>query len=313
MPRISIVTPTFRQAGTIRETIDSVLTQDHADLEYWVLDAGSDDGTVNILRSYEHDPRFHWLSEPDKGQSDAINKGLARCTGDIFNWINSDDYLEKGALRRVAEVFEKYPGTDIVSGRTAEFRGTPPIIFNQLELQIRSSAEKTITVGVFCQPSTFWRTEIVRSLGGIDAPLHYVLDWDLWVRYLARHGQEKVLLVDDLLAYFRHHTDAKTTTGSTKFYEEAKTVFQNLHLTLRAPKAFLLPEAEKISNWHRREFVLGRKFSRSRYLGCYAERMVRTHRRKNPALAKTWLSRTWRYKPWVTFWRIKMALRLLFK
>ena len=102
MPRISLVTPTFRQAATLRETIESVLGQDHRDLEYWVIDAGSQDGTVEMLREYEHDPRFHWISEPDKGQSDAINKGLARSTGEIFNWINSDDYLEPGALARVA-------------------------------------------------------------------------------------------------------------------------------------------------------------------------------------------------------------------
>ena len=166
MPRISIVTPTYQQASTIRETIESVLAQDHANLDYRVLDGGSTDGTVEILRSYENDPRFHWVSEPDKGQSDAINKGLARCTGEIFNWINSDDYLEPGALRKVAEAFGKSPGLDIVSGRTAEFRGDPPEIFNRIQLQLRATAEQSIPVGVFCQPSTFWRTEIVRALGG---------------------------------------------------------------------------------------------------------------------------------------------------
>lgn len=98
MPRISLVTPTFRQAATLRETIESVLGQDHRDLEYWVIDAGSQDGTVEMLREYERDARFHWISEPDKGQSDAINKGLARCTGEIFNWINSDDYLDRKSV-----------------------------------------------------------------------------------------------------------------------------------------------------------------------------------------------------------------------
>ena len=313
MPRISLVTPTFQQAGTIRETIDSVLGQDHADLEYWVLDAGSKDGTVEILREYEHDPRFHWLSEPDQGQGDAINKGLARCTGELFNWINSDDYLEQGALRHVAEAFAKNPQAEIISGRTAEFRGQPPDVFNQVELQLRSSAERSITVGVFCQPSTFWRTDILRELGGLDPALHYVLDWDLWVRYLARHGQSQVVRLGQVLALYRHHAGAKTSTGSTKFYEEAATVFRNLHLTLRAPEPFLLPDAEKVAGWHRRDFVLGPDFSRNRYLGCYAERMVRTHWRKRPAVARAWLRRALDYKPRVTFWKIKMALRLLFR
>src|SRR3984957_14153738 len=155
MPRFSLVTPTYQQAATLRETIESVLRQDHRDLEYWVIDAGSRDGTVELLREYEADPRFHWVSEPDQGQSDAINKGLARCTGEIFNWINSDDYLEPGALSRVADAFAKNPRADIISGATAEFRDPSPRAFNRIHLQLRATAEASITVGVFCQPSTF--------------------------------------------------------------------------------------------------------------------------------------------------------------
>jgi glycosyltransferase involved in cell wall biosynthesis len=313
VPRISIVTPTFQQAATIRETIESVLNQDHTDLEYWVLDAGSKDGTVEILRSYEHDPRFHWISEPDKGQSDAINKGLARCTGEIFNWINSDDYLAPGALRRVAEAFEKNPHIDIVSGVTAEFRDDPPRIFNHIHLQVRATAEQTITVGVFCQPSTFWRTKTIVELGGADVSLHYVMDWNLWVRYLVRNGKDKVLRIDDLLAHYRHHAAAKTTSCSAQFYDEAKVVFLNLHLTLKAPAPFLSPEVEKMPGWQRRDFELGPRFDRARYLGSYAERMVRNHRRKNIGLAESWLIRAFWYKPWVTLWRMKMILRFLFK
>jgi glycosyltransferase involved in cell wall biosynthesis len=306
-----LVTPTYQQSGTLRETIESVLRQDHRDLEYWVMDAGSRDGTVDLLRSYEGDPRFHWISEPDHGQSDAINKALARCTGEIFNWINSDDYLEPGALARVAEAFEKNPRADIVSGTTAEFRDPSPQAFNRIRLQLRSSAEATITVGVFCQPSTFWRTEIVRGLGGVDASLHYVMDWDLWVRYLARHGQRKVVRIDDLLAHFRHHAAAKTATQSGGFYDEADTVFHNLHLSLDAPDWFLLPEAEMRPGWKPRAFVFGPSFDRGRYLGCYAERMVRTWRSRDRARAKLWLGRTWVRKPWITPWRLKMALRLM--
>ena len=310
MPRISLVTPTYQQASTLRETVESVLRQDHRDLDYWVIDAGSKDGTVELLREYENDPRFHWISEPDRGQSDAINKGLARCTGEIFNWINSDDYLEPSALTRVADAFAKNPRADIVSGATAEFRDPSPQEFNRIRLQLRNTAEASITVGVFCQPSTFWRTEIVRGLGGIDPALHYVLDWDLWVRYLARHGQENVVRIDDLLAHYRHHAAAKTATGSGQFYDEAKTVFHNLHLSLAAPEWFLLPEAELRTGGRRRDFVIGSSFDRGRYLGCYAERMVRTWRDKDRALARLWLGRTWVRKPWITPWRLKMALRL---
>jgi glycosyltransferase involved in cell wall biosynthesis len=312
MLRISLVTPTFQQAATIRETIESVLTQDHADFEYWVIDGGSQDGTVDILRTYESDPRFHWISEADKGQSDAINKGLARSTGEIFNWINSDDYFLPGALSRVAEAFARQPSKQIVSGRTAEFRGRPPEIFNHTELQLRATAEQSITVGVYCQPSTFWRTHIIRELGGVDPALHYMMDWDLWVRYLARHGQEHVLRITDVLANYRHHAAAKTAVSSSQFYDEAKLIFNNLHRALHAPPPYLFQEADQMNAAQHRAFELNAAFDRERYLGAYAERMVRIHRRKDRALAKAWLVRAWTHKPWMTPWRVKMAARALF-
>jgi glycosyltransferase involved in cell wall biosynthesis len=313
MPRISLVTPTLNQGGTIRQTIESVLKQNYVDIEYWVFDAGSKDGTLEILREYDHDPRFHWVSEPDKGQSDAIGKGLARCTGDLFNWINSDDYLEPGALGKIAEAYRRNPGAHIISGQTAEFRGSPPQVFNRIKLELRSTPEESITVGVYCQPSTFWRTDIFRELGGADPALHCVMDWNLWVRYLALYGQDKVVLMDDLLAHFRHHENAKTTAISPRFYEEAATVFQNLLLTLNAPAPFLIPEAESDPKWQRKPFRLGASFDRNLYLGKYADRMVRVHRRKNPSLAKVWLKRALACKPWVTLWRTKMWFRLLIK
>jgi hypothetical protein len=253
------------------------------------------------------------VSEPDQGQSDAINKGLARCTGDFFNWINSDDYLERGALRHVAKACAECPDAHIISGRTAEFCSKPPIVFNVITLQVRESPEQSIPVGVFCQPSTYWRTEIFREMGGVDPLLHFVFDWDLWVRYLARYGQGKIVSMDHVLAYYRHHPDAKTNTSSNKFYDEAKTVFHNLHLSLDAPGPFLLPEAEKVPGWHRREFSIGPEFDREFYLGCYADRMVRTHRRKNADVAWVWLQRAVRFKPWITLWRLRTALRILLR
>jgi glycosyltransferase involved in cell wall biosynthesis len=313
VPRFSIVTPTLNQAGTIRQTIGSVLGQDFRDLDYWVFDAGSADGTIDILRSFESDARFHWISEPDRGQSDAIDKGLARATGDFFNWLNSDDYLAPGALRLLAETWEKRPDAHIVSGRTSEFRGDPPEVFNTIELPLRDSAEASINVGVYNQPGTFWRTEFFREFGGVDPALHCMMDWNLWARYLARHGQEHVVRIEPVCAYFRHHAAAKTSALGERFHAEAKTIFQNLLLTLDAPRDFLLPEAQLDRAWERRPFELGPAFSRDLYLGNYAERMVRVNRRKNPALAKLWLSRAFRYPPRLTFWRIKMWLRLLFR
>src|SRR5262249_27711741 len=107
LPLVSIVTPSYNQGQFIRETIESVLTQDYPNIEYWVIDGGSTDETLSILREYEHDPRFHWLSESDKGQSDAINKGLVRCHGEIFAWLNSDDVYIKEALRHVVASWQE--------------------------------------------------------------------------------------------------------------------------------------------------------------------------------------------------------------
>jgi glycosyltransferase involved in cell wall biosynthesis len=265
---------------------------------------------VEILRSYETDPRFHWVSEPDRGQSDAINKGLALATGDLFNWINSDDYLAPGALNKVAEAFRKNPQQDIISGLTREFRHPDSNIYHSVRLQIRSSPEETITVGIFCQPSTFWRTEIFRALGGLDTSLHFVMDWYLWVQYLARYGQDKVLLLPDPLAYYRHHAEAKTSKDSAKFYHDADRIFHYLNVAVHAPPEFLNDQAAQTSPM---SFVLSPDFDRNLYLGCYAERMVRTFRKKNPVLAREWVHRAFHYKPGLTWWRAKMSLRLAFK
>src|SRR4051794_35419687 len=98
-PLVSIVTPSYNQGQFIRETIDSVLSQDYPNLEYWVIDAASTDQTLDVLRDYERDPRFHWISEADRGQSDAINKGWNRCQGSILAWLCSDDLYCPGAIK----------------------------------------------------------------------------------------------------------------------------------------------------------------------------------------------------------------------
>jgi hypothetical protein len=119
--------------------------------------------------------------------------------------------------------------------------------------------------------------------------------------------------VSDIFAHYRHHAASKTSVSSNQFYEEAKVVFHRLNTSLDAPEVFLFPEASARAKPSLIEYSLGPSFDRERYLGCFAERMVRTFRREDPAQARTWLKRTWAYKPWVTFWRTKMALRLLFR
>src|SRR5260221_9891758 len=115
-PLVSIVTPSYNQGKFIRETIESVLTQDYANIEYWVIDGGSTDETLGILQQYENDPRFHWISEPDKGQSDAINKGWSRCRGEIVAWLCSDDVYVEHAIKLQVSYLVDHPEIGAVYG-----------------------------------------------------------------------------------------------------------------------------------------------------------------------------------------------------
>ena len=116
LPLCSIITPSYNQGEYIEETIQSVLSIDYPNIEYWVIDGGSSDDTVSILSKYESDPRFNWLSELDRGQSDAINKGFVRCRGDIWTWINSDDLLLPYSVLEAVEFFKSHPAIDIMYG-----------------------------------------------------------------------------------------------------------------------------------------------------------------------------------------------------
>jgi glycosyltransferase involved in cell wall biosynthesis len=221
LPLVSIVTPSYNQGRFIRETIESVLSQDYPNLEYWVIDAASADETVGILREYERDPRFHWVSEPDGGQSDAINKGIARSRGELFAWLNADDVLLPGALGKVAEAHR--------AGRPALLYGRVRLIdhagrdIGYLAAQrARMTRERLLDLRFFLpQPATFAPTEWVRRVGGLDTSLHYAMDLDLWVRlaeYLPiRH-------VPHNLALYRMHSASKTVAQSARFIGDVAAV-----------------------------------------------------------------------------------------
>jgi glycosyltransferase involved in cell wall biosynthesis len=311
--KISLVTPCFQASHYIAETIESVLNQQNADFEYWIIDGGSTDGTLEIIQGYASDSRLRWISEKDEGQSDALNKGLQLCTGDIFNWINADDTLTPGALRAVAGHFasSKY---DIVSGQTLEFSESDPEETSLCKLPLRASAEETICRGIYCQPSTFWRMRLIRDLGGVATYLHYVMDWYLWVRYLAQFGQQKVLLKPDVWARFRKHADSKTMTQEQGFHAEALAVFRKLFDDLGMGNEIPFQEAElggvpaKIAL---PDFQFGPHFQRNRLLGCYCDRVAgRLYRKQLYADARRWLALAQNLDPRVSWARMKMGWRL---
>ncbi len=184
--RISLVTPSFNQAPFIERTVQSILNQQgDFDLEYMVFDGGSTDGTLDVLR--RHDGRLFWASERDRGQSDAINKGLRRATGDVVGWVNSDDVLRPGALAKVAEVF-RAPSALWMHGRCDLIDEHDRVIRHGVtaykEWCCRHySYARLVTENYISQQTTFWRRSLHDRVGYLDEGLHFAMDWDLWLRF----------------------------------------------------------------------------------------------------------------------------------
>jgi glycosyltransferase involved in cell wall biosynthesis len=227
-PPISIVTPSYNQGHYIEQTIRSVLLQGYPRLEYIVIDGGSGDDTQAILRKYE--PWLTaWVSEPDGGQTDAINKGFARCTGEVFNWLNSDDYYEPGALLRVGQLFAENPGVEVVCGRENIFRDDAP---DDVRLSsgsaVLGTVEETLFRAHIDQPPTFFRRGAMVPLMPLTTALKYLMDVELWVKYLLVAGQDNILKTGEVLVNFRLHTQSKTVSQASLFAAEREAILRSL-------------------------------------------------------------------------------------
>ena len=214
MPPVSIVTPSFNQARFLRHTIDSVLTQTYPRVEYIVIDGGSTDGSVDVLRSYGE--RLAWRSERDRGQSDAINNGFARCQGAICGYLNSDDVLAPGAIRAAVAHFQRHPDWDMIYGNAHNIDAEDRILSRYATAPFDGT--QLLQNCFICQPATFWRAEMARQIGPFDVDLHYAMDLDYWLR-IARAGG-RIVHVPEVLASSRVHPATKTLSGRRHVYRE---------------------------------------------------------------------------------------------
>lgn len=220
LPRITIITPSYNQGEYIEQTISSVLDQDYPDLEYIVMDGGSTDQTIDLLK--KHEPRLIWVSEPDRGQSHAINKGMQRATGEVIGYLNSDDQLMPGALLKVGRFFLDHPQAFWVTGKcrtvnSAEKDIRKPItLYKNFWLSTRSSAPLSVLNYIY-QPATFWRKGAMEKVGYFDESRYYAMDYDYWLR-LRKHY--RLWILDENLACFRVHATSKGVTSAPAHFED---------------------------------------------------------------------------------------------
>lgn len=213
MTTISVVMPSYNHGRFIREAIESVLSQDGVDVSLRILDGGSTDETLEILTSFGD--AIEWTSGPDDGQSDAINRGLNAATGDVQCWLNSDDTFVDGALEHVVELFDADPDLMWVYGRGTSMAedGTHLGMAGVREFQ---PWELIHHRNFIQQPSTFWRRELWDRCGGLDLHLHYVMDWELWMRFSGYPGR----FTPVSLSNNRVYADNKTQSGAMTRWEE---------------------------------------------------------------------------------------------
>ncbi len=207
LPLVTIVTPSYNQATYLEETIQSVLSQDYPRLEYIIIDGGSTDGSVDIIKKYES-RLADWVSEPDAGQSDAINKGWQRAHGEIVAYLNSDDTYTPGAVRISAEYLRQHPNIGMTHGecRWIDASGRPigliqadPFTLGELLLQCR-----------IAQPTTFIRKSVLDDVGLLDPSMHLMMDYELWVRIALKYP---IACLPGIFANFRIHPTSKTGTS----------------------------------------------------------------------------------------------------
>jgi glycosyltransferase involved in cell wall biosynthesis len=220
-PLVSILTPSYNQGRFLEQTIQSVLAQDYANLEYLIVDGGSTDGSVEIVRRYA--PRLSWwVSEPDQGQTDALNKGFAHASGEIFAWLNSDDTYLPGAISAAVSCLQAHPEAALVYAdanlvdEEGRIMGRFPSRQTNLNMLLRGSVH-------IPQQTAFFRANAWKQVAPLDPTFHFAMDYDLWVR-LAKMAP--LVHTPGLWANFRLHGAGKSIAMDDRCYPEMIRVYQ---------------------------------------------------------------------------------------
>jgi GT2 family glycosyltransferase len=225
LPGISIVTPSYNQGRFLEQCIQSVLNQNYPNLEYIIIDGGSTDNSVDTILKYQADITY-WVSEPDRGQNEAINKGLQHATGDLVAWLNSDDFFLPQAFHHVATVYLANPTAPFLfgNGLRVDVQGrTKRLFFPKGSLRFDREA-LAYGLNYILQPATFINRQWLNQVGGLSTTLSYGFDTDLWLR-LSALGQP--VPVEAILAASREYETTKTSSGSFVRIEELRQIAES--------------------------------------------------------------------------------------
>lgn len=252
-PKISIVTPSFNQGQYLESTIDSVLSQGYPNLEYIIIDGGSTDNSLEIIKKYTRYLHF-WCSKADGGHYFAVNEGFTRANGDIFAWLNSDDMYCKDALKTVGTIFSDFPNLAWLTtlkqvvfdshGQCKSVKGIPGFS-RQAFLDGVYFTGNFFGLGFIQQESTFWRRELWEKVGGIKTKFNLAGDFDLWARFFLH---EDLYGVDHPLGGFRIHGENRSRQANT-YLREAKQSLEDMRLQLNWARGTGLSDFWKIARW----------------------------------------------------------------
>ncbi len=251
-PLVTIVTPSYNQAQFLEATMRSVLEQDYTNLEYIVVDGGSQDGSREIIERYAGRLAW-WVSEKDRGQTDAINKGFAHAHGEILAWLNSDDTYQPGTVRQAVEALQNYPEAGMVYADTAFIDADGKVIgkFPAAQTDLARLRRGYVHVP---QQSSFWRASLWKKVGPLDSGFFFAMDYDLWVRLA--HLAPLRYLPGPVWANFRLHGDAKTISADDRCWPEMLRVHYRNGGSFFAPivaKYYLRKLAAPFIRWKRRK------------------------------------------------------------